>query len=202
VGLLWWAAGGWGTRVWGPAAGAALVLAGDLLVTGGLHVDGLADQADGVASRLPADRALAIMREGPVGAVGAAAAGVALLLRFALLAAVLGGTEPSRMVAAPVAGRLAMVLVLAWGRAPPGPSLSEGMRRAARGMPLAVAAGSALVASAAFAGVAGVAAVASGCLAALGNGAWASRRFGGVTGDVLGAGGLLAETVALGVLAA
>jgi adenosylcobinamide-GDP ribazoletransferase len=134
--------------------------------------------------------------------VGAAAAGVALLLRFALLAALFGGTDPARMVAAPVAGRLAMVLVLAWGREPPDPSLSDGIRRAAHGLPLAAAGASALLASAAFGGIAGVAAVAAGCLAALGNGAWAGRRFGGVTGDVTGAGGLLAETVALGVLAA
>jgi cobalamin synthase len=44
-----------------------------------------------------------------------------------------------------------------------------------------------------------VAGVACGCLVAHANAGLAAPRFGGVTGDVIGAGGLLAETVALAV---
>jgi adenosylcobinamide-GDP ribazoletransferase len=202
VGLVWWTAGRFGTQVWAPGVGAALVLVADLLVTGGLHVDGLADEADGIASRLPADEAVAVMREGPVGAIGAAAAAIVLLLRFALLAALLGAGHRAGLLVAPVAGRFAMVLVMAWGNEPQGPSLSDGIRQTAKGFPLIASAVLAAGAAAVLAGFPGLVASGGGCLAALANAAYAGHRFGGVTGDVIGAGGLLAETVALAVLAA
>ena len=67
-----WALAGWaGTTLWTPLVGAALVVALDLLVTGGLHADALADVADGVASRRRGAEALSVMRDPRVGAVGA-----------------------------------------------------------------------------------------------------------------------------------
>ena len=227
VGGLWWGAGRFGARLWGPAAGAALVLVVDLLVTGGLHLDGLADEADGIASRLPPAEAVAVMREGTVGAVGASAAAIVALLRFALLSTALAGSHAGAVIAAPAAGRFAMVWVMArdrarrsHGRDPGSPgmrdqagagrhdqghgdsSLASGIREAARGAPLAVSGAIALASGYALAGGRGVIGVACACLAAEGNAAVARRRLAGVTGDVIGAGGLLAETVALALVAA
>jgi adenosylcobinamide-GDP ribazoletransferase len=211
VGILWWGAGRGGTRLWGPPVGAALVLVADLLVTGGLHLDGLADEADGVACRLPPGEAVAVMRQGPVGAIGASAAAILLLVRFALLSTVFAdaaGSHAAALIAVPAAGRFAMVWTMARTRRRPtdrvshGPSLASEVREAARGLPLAVSGAVALASVCLLAGPRGLIGVVCACLVASANAAFAARRFGAVTGDVVGAGGLLGETAMLAAVAA
>jgi adenosylcobinamide-GDP ribazoletransferase len=207
VGLVWWGSGLVGVRLWGPAVGAALALALDLLVTGGLHLDGLADEADGIASRRPPAEARAIMREGPVGAVGAAAAALVLLLRFALLSTVFGRAGfpghavAAAVISAPAAGRFSMVWTMATTPGTGG-SLASDIRRAARGLPFLVSGVVTVTSSLLLAGPRGLGGLVCACLVASLNARLATRRLGGVTGDVIGAGGLLAETVMLAVVAA
>lgn len=75
-GLLWWL-----TAFWLPAeAGALLVLALGLWLSGGLHADGAMDTADGLAA---GDRALAAMEDSRVGAAGVQALVQVLLLKLA-----------------------------------------------------------------------------------------------------------------------
>lgn len=220
-----WAATGWaGTEVWGPAAGAAAVLTIDALATGGLHLDAVADTADGLAARRPPAETLAIMRDPGVGAAGATALGVVLLGRFGLLTALL--EEPSGAILAvvpPVAGRAAMVWALGAlpaGRRPPGgggsageappaaqspveaASLSAGLTGVAR-WPVRLAAGAlGLVLAGAVADVPGLLAGVLGPATAVGLAGWWSRRIGLASGDAAGAAGLVGETAALAVLAA
>jgi adenosylcobinamide-GDP ribazoletransferase len=68
----------------GPAA--ALALAATLLATGFLHEDGLSDTADGFGGGRTRELALEIMRDSRIGAFGACAIGLSLLLRWAALA--------------------------------------------------------------------------------------------------------------------
>src|SRR4029453_1116990 len=65
--------------------------------TGMLHLDGLADSADGLLPPLPRDRRLAVMRSPEVGAFGVAAVVTAIGLRWAALAALIppGGDLPA-----------------------------------------------------------------------------------------------------------
>src|SRR5687767_11737717 len=69
VGGVWWGAG----ELWPPMVAAVLAVVADLTVTGMLHVDGMADSADGLLP--PADRArrLEIMADPSVGAFGVTA---------------------------------------------------------------------------------------------------------------------------------
>ena len=84
VGLVWWAASkGWH----GPLVPAALAVAADLVLTGMLHVDGLADSADGLLPHLSRERRLQVMSEPDIGAFGLAATLAVLLLRFAAFGA-------------------------------------------------------------------------------------------------------------------
>ena len=74
---------------WSPERqllGAALAMVLLALATGGLHLDGLADTADGLGSRRPADQALEIMRRSDAGPLGVATLVLVLLVQVCALA--------------------------------------------------------------------------------------------------------------------
>ena len=71
-----------------------------VLVSGGLHEDGLADTADGLGGGATRERKLAIMRDSRIGSYGVLAIGFSLALRFAAGAALLARSGPAAAVAA------------------------------------------------------------------------------------------------------
>lgn len=97
------------------AAAASTVVT--VLLTGALHEDGLADVADGLGGSCDRDRALEIMKDSRVGAFGALALVLALLLKVSLLA-VIGATSASTLavvlVLAHVVSRTWPLLVIRW----------------------------------------------------------------------------------------
>lgn len=187
-----------------PATVAALVaVAVEVLITGALHLDGLADCADGSAGR-DREHRLTIMRDHAVGVYGATALFLALGLRIACLAALLDlamppGAVAGLVVAAWAISRGAMLLparLLPYARAEgTGRLVIDGLGRATAAQGTGTTVLLALSAGVAGAGVAGAATVAvmvAGSAAATVAGThWARRRLGGATGDVLGA---VAET--------
>ncbi len=89
----------------------ALAVAALALLTGGLHLDGLTDTADGLASRRPPDEALAIMRRGDAGPLGVATLILVLLLQVTSLATIPAGLPAAAaLMLAVVTGRVAVVL--------------------------------------------------------------------------------------------
>jgi len=196
LGAVWWGA----ERVWPAAVAAAIVVAADLALTGLLHVDGLADSADGLLPHLDRARRLEVMAAPDVGAFGVAAVGAVLLLRWAALAT----TAPSPLLLGGLwcASRTAMAVAarkVPYAR--PGGLASAFLG----GRTLSTALiGAVLATGLAFAGpgVAGIAAVAGVVAGAAGVVALARRRIGGFTGDVLGASGMVGETTGLLVAAA
>ncbi|WP_216907579.1 adenosylcobinamide-GDP ribazoletransferase [Synechococcus sp. CCY 0621] len=104
--LLWWGLQGQVPLV----AQVALVLALGLWLSGGLHMDGVMDSADGLAA---GDRCLEAMADSRVGASGVQALVLVLLLRTAALA-LLGAAAPMALVWAAVCGRLAPLPAMAW----------------------------------------------------------------------------------------
>lgn len=115
VGLILGAAAGlvlWVTT-WlggGPLLGAGLALALLAGVTGALHLDGLADTADGLGSRQPAAEALVIMRKSDIGPMGVVTLLFALLLSVAALTALPSLTAALAVAVAAVTGRMAIAL--------------------------------------------------------------------------------------------
>lgn len=197
TGGVWWAA----SEMWPPLVAAVVVVAADLALTGMLHVDGLADTADGLLVHgADPGRRLEIMRAPDVGAYGAAVVALVLVARVAGLAA----TAPSVLLVAGVwaASRSLMALVPAlvpYAR-------TDGLASSLLGAPRPVLALGGIVAGGALAAVAvgppGALAVVT-LVAAGGVVVVAARRHvGGFTGDVLGAAGVVGETTALLVLAA
>lgn len=74
-----------GLKLFPPLLMATIVLAGEIALTGGLHLDGFMDSADGLLSGRPADRMLEIMKDSRIGAHAAINLFVLLLFKFALL---------------------------------------------------------------------------------------------------------------------
>jgi adenosylcobinamide-GDP ribazoletransferase len=203
LGGLWWTA----DRLWPAPLAAAIVVAADLALTGLLHLDGLADAADGLLGHLGPERRLAVMAQSDVGAFGVGVVVVTLLVRWAALAAL--GPAPLLLVALWCASRAAMAIAVAtlpyarrggglvsafcaegdeaarFGGRVPSAIAPVGALAGALGLVIAwrVPAGpvALVVALVAFSAVLGL----------------AKRRLGGFTGDVLGAAGLVAESIGL-----
>ena len=106
AGVLWV-----GARWAGPLLGAVLAITALAVLTGGLHLDGLADLADGLGSRRPAADALAIMKKSDIGPFGVVTLVLVLLVQVAALArAETAGRGVVAVVAAAVTARLALTL--------------------------------------------------------------------------------------------
>lgn len=211
IGAVWALVALGAARWWGPLAAAAAVVAADALATGGLHLDGVADIGDVAGSRRRGPEALEVARDPHVGALGVVAVVGVLLLRFALIAALLAGAEGSGpigshpvwlLVAVPVVGRAVMVLALAWSPRSGTSSarrLAETARVPIQLTALTIAAVTLLVTGAGPGRT--LIAMLAALVATAALLAWWRRRVGASSGDLVGAAGVLAETAVLAVLA-
>lgn len=190
---------------------AVLAVAVLAVLTGGLHLDGLADTADGLGSRRPREEALDIMRRGDTGPFGVAALVLVLLAQVTSLAALPSGRFAAvAVVLAALTARAAVVLATG-PRFPPARPGGFGALVAGRTSARArVSWLAALLVAAAAAGelaggipVAGrmLAATVAGLLAAASVARTARSRLGGLTGDVFGAIIEIAAAVSLVTLA-
>ena len=166
-------------------------------VSGGLHMDGLADTADGFFSARPRERILEIMKDSRIGTMGVIAVVSVLILKIALLASVPPRFIWGTLLLMPLAGRSAILIqmaLLSYVRAETGGIASVFNHRSARGAAFGGAV--LLLISGWFIAdwrglVAGFAAL---FLAAAFSG-YVYRKIGGYTGDTLGAGCELIELV-------
>jgi adenosylcobinamide-GDP ribazoletransferase len=192
----------------GSLLAAALAVAAMALLTRGLHLDGLADLADGLGSGKPATEALAIMKKSDIGPFGV----ITLVLTLAIQVAAIAEAPVAGVVVAAMTGRLAVTWACRSGVRAARPeglgALVAGTVRpldavAATVVTAAVAALAALSGpgGGAYHAVLGAAAVLVGLAASVALLRHAVRRLGGVTGDVLGALVETAVTAALLVMA-
>ncbi|MCK8679734.1 adenosylcobinamide-GDP ribazoletransferase [Streptomyces lichenis] len=224
-GMLWAPLAGLVVGAAAAAVGTALLLAGagallasvasvavPAALTRGLHLDGLADTADGLGSAKPAGDALAIMKRSDIGPFGVVTLLLVLLGQVAALFRLYGeGWLPGALgaVLAATAARLA----LTWAARTAVPAARpEGLGAVVAGtVPVGAALGTAALVTAAAAGVgwaAGGPYRAVGCALAVPAALGAAelllrrclRRLGGVNGDVFGAVAETAATAALLVL--
>jgi adenosylcobinamide-GDP ribazoletransferase len=188
----------------GLVAGLA-ALAAAALASRGLHLDGLADTVDGFASGWDRERALAVMKRGDVGPMGVVALVVVVVAQAALLGVLADGWRGALLIAALFCvSRCAVPQVCARGIPAARP---DGLGAAVAGtVPRPAVAGCWLLGSVLLGAALAVAgrswwgggpAVVAATLAVALLVARARRRFGGMTGDVIGAGVELALLVLL-----
>ena len=173
-----------------------LIVTALFAASGGLHMDGLADAADGLLSARPRGRMLEIMRDSRIGTMGATAVACILCLKMA----VVGSLNPEMcwraVLLMPVAGRCALVLgigLLPYVRADGGLGELFYRGRAVRDSLWAV-----LILGLAgwlVAGVAGLAAAFASLLLVVVLAFYTYRKIGGATGDTLGASCEIVEIV-------
>jgi adenosylcobinamide-GDP ribazoletransferase len=79
-----------------------------IVVTGGLHLDGIADTADGLFSYRSRERMLEIMRESTLGTNGVTAIVLAILVRYVVVQAIPAEGASLAVLVAPILGRMAL----------------------------------------------------------------------------------------------
>ena len=181
----------------GAGLTACLVLAFTALVTGGLHLDGLADWFDAVGGgRGQAARMLEIMRDSRIGAHGASALFLVLSSKLIALSSLPSGRLSLALVCAPACARAVAVWLLFAYPSARADGLGQSFATRVQLRHALLASVFACAALALFGLVAWLPLLL--CAAAgLALGAWANARLGGITGDVCGAAIELSEVAFL-----
>ncbi len=165
-----------------------LVLGIHILLSGGFHLDGVADSADGwFSGRGRREEILDIMRDSAIGTMGTLALILLLLLKFTALESLPAAATGSALLLMPVYGRFTIV-VLAYlsPYARPEGGLGKAIVTGAGRRELLLAGGSTAIMALAAAGSPGLLLMLL-LAAAAGLISWrCRRRLGGITGDLLG----------------
>lgn len=182
-----------------PALPAAAIMVFLLLViSGGFHLDGLADSADGLLSARPREQILQIMRDSQIGSMGAAVLVMVLLTKTVSLGSLPQAEAASAMFLMPIAGRCLMVLMmvlLPYARGNEGRAALF-YETASQEKKIVYITGGILYSCCWYAGGgAGLAAGATSLVAMLLFAGLCRSKIGGATGDTLGATSELTETV-------
>ena len=178
-----------------PGPTAVLMVALLALASGGLHLDGVADTADGMA--MQGDRAarLGVMSEGNTGPAGVMALVLVLLAEWAALSSLPDPVRAPALLLAPVLARWTVVPVgIIFAPARPrglGHAMQQGLWPAAAPLATVIA----VVVAVAMFGAPGLVLVLIAAVAAVILAGSAARMLEGVTGDVFGAGIEVAQVV-------
>jgi len=176
-------------------SGDALIIVAWIMLTGGLHLDGLMDSADGLFSGQDRDRKLEIMRDSRIGAMGAIALAALLLLKLSFLTALSYPEILWILILTPAFGRSMMVLgIVAFPYARSGPGLGKAFADQVGWLQVTIAIVTLLLGTFGLAGGQGLVLLGVAALPIALITAWSARQLGGLTGDSYGAICELAET--------
>ena len=192
AGMLGWALLSLGVS---PSMVSVAVIAAQVIMTGAMHEDGLADMADGMGG-FSLEKRLEIMKDSRIGAYGAIALVLALLARHAGISEIPATEMPLALAALGAASRALMVAIMAWlpNARDSGLSAQAGTPQAWPALVIGLAA--CLIAF----GWGGFGICLGMSLASALIGLVAKARFNGQTGDILGASQQSAEIIGLALL--
>lgn len=167
------------------------------LVTGALHLDGLADVFDGFGARGNRERFLAVMKDSSTGAIGAVALCLGLILKYQAILHLPAGFKYGGIILFPAVARSAQVLMTVGSRRARNDGLGAQFIATAGGKEAFMATAVALAAAFCLLGITGII-----CCLVAAIFAWLARsyfqqRLGGVTGDIIGCTSELTEILVL-----
>lgn len=172
------------------------------LITGALHLDGLADVCDGMAARGDKERFLAVMKDSRVGAVGVVGLVAGMGLKYTALLAVPAQAKWQALLLFPALARFVMTLVMTGATNARNDGLGAAFLAGIGRRQLLIAALTVLPLSWLTPDPQGVIALFLASLWGLSVRSYFTRRLGGITGDIVGFTGETAEIIILLVLAA
>lgn len=186
--------------LWSATTTATLLVVALALLTGGLHLDGLADAADALLSRKEREAKLAIMEESQIGTFGALAVVYCLLLKLAFLSELPTPARGRGLILAVALGRWAMISVAMLFPSARSEGMGWAFKAHLRGRDFALATLVSLGLAALLFPFWGLAVCGALWLATMALGRAMTRALGGMTGDTYGATCEIGEVLALGVL--
>jgi adenosylcobinamide-GDP ribazoletransferase len=169
------------------AVASGLLVAFLAAATGSLHMDGLADTVDALGAGRTRERRLEVMRDSHIGAFGAVALAILILLQWLALASLVPPWRSPALLVFPMLGRAAMVAAIAAFPYARSEGLGVLFRAHIWPWPAPVAAAVSLAVTIVYFGATGVALWGASLLSAALMGAFFSQRLGGLTGDTYGA---------------
>lgn len=175
----------------------AMLIALLALLTGGLHLDGLADVFDGLAARGNKERFLSIMKDSRVGAIGVVGLVLALLLKYSALLALPVYMKRPSLLFFPAAARFCQVVLLSGSRSARSDGLGSAVLLGMRPQHLLAATAIILPVTWLTLKLAGVFALLSATAWAALVKLWFQKRLGGITGDIVGFMSEIAEILIL-----
>jgi cobalamin 5''-phosphate synthase/cobalamin synthase len=181
-----------------PIITTVLVIITYIVLSGGIHLDGLGDTFDGVFSNRPRERMLEIMRDSRVGTYAVLVIVCILGLNAALISSMISHHALFIILLVPVAGRIGSVTGAAVSDyARSGPGLGKSFIDYCGYTEMIIAGIISLIIFYAFEGFAGILLCLSSFVTAVLLVKFLSRKIGGATGDVLGAVCELNQTIFL-----
>lgn len=167
------------------------------VITGALHLDGLADTFDGVMLRTSREERLRIMADSHVGSFGVVAACSVILLKYVALSAVSDDLRVPALLLMPSLSRWAMVFAIGSFAYAREAGTGQAFKRQASFGRVATATMMAVAISVMMAGYSGIALMAALWCIVFGLAAWFRQRLGGLTGDTYGAINEVSEVLVL-----
>lgn len=184
-----------GSRVPIHAIGIGVILF-EIFLTGGLHCDGLMDTVDGVFSGRPREQMLEIMKDSRVGAFGAMAFSLLILVKYSLMMDIEFNLLPLALLVMPIVGRIAVVVGIVFYPYARANGLGKVFYECSHRQTLCVAGITALLLVVPLGKIAIISTV-IGVAVAVAFCQYVNKKLGGLTGDVYGAIVELTEVIAL-----
>lgn len=174
-----------------------LVVAALAVITGALHLDGVADVCDGFGARGGRERFLAVMKDSATGAIGVVGVVLVLMLKYQALLQLPPGVRLAAISFFPAAARFAQVLLTAGARRARADGLGAAFANSAGFREVVTAALVTISAAWLLLGLPGILCCIPVVIFAVFVKYYFHRRLGGITGDIIGAGSEVAEIICL-----